>query len=137
MFFVAKKVFTHISNAGLDWKTPFKALPKVMIACSALYCIVLSSQYKPLHCTVQYWHCNIDLCTVLLFTVLYCHCNINLCTVSVLLWEEGYTFPYCPVDEAIRVRIDPVENSVVAALGNRHGQESNTRRVKFQYYPIY
>ena len=30
--------------------------------------------------------------------------------------------------------IDPVENSVVAALGNTYGQESNTRRVKFQYY---
>ena len=39
-------------------------------------------------------------------------------------------FPYCPVDEAIRVRIDPVENSVVAELGNTHDQESNTRRVK-------
>ena len=34
---------------------------------------------------------------------------------------------YCPVDEAIRVLIDPVENSVLAALGNIHGQESNTR----------
>ena len=45
----------------------------------------------------------------------------------------GYTFPYCPVDEAIRVHIDPVQNYVVAALGNTHGQKSNTRRVKFQY----
>ena len=34
----------------------------------------------------------------------------------------GYIFPYCPVDEAIQVRIDPVENSVVAALGNTDGQ---------------
>ena len=41
----------------------------------------------------------------------------------------GYIFPYCPVDEAIRVRKDPVGNSVVAALGNKHGQESNTRIV--------
>ena len=41
-------------------------------------------------------------------------------------------FPYCSVDDAIWVRIDPVENSVVAALGNKHGQDSNTRRVKFQ-----
>ena len=46
----------------------------------------------------------------------------------------GYIFPYFPVDEAIRVRIDRVENSVVAALGNMHDQESNTRRAKFQYY---
>ena len=44
--------------------------------------------------------------------------------------------PYCPEDEAIWVRIDPVENSVVAALGNIHGQESNTRRIKFLYYPF-
>ena len=29
----------------------------------------------------------------------------------------GYIFPYCPVDEAIQVRIDPVDNSAVAALG--------------------
>ena len=34
------------------------------------------------------------------------------------------------------VRIDPVENSVVAALGNTYGQESITRRVEFQYYPF-
>ena len=40
-----------------------------------------------------------------------------------------YIFPYCPVDEAVGVRIDPVENSVLAALGNIHGQDSNTRRV--------
>ena len=33
---------------------------------------------------------------------------------------------YCPVDEAIWVHIDPVENSAVAALGNTHGQENNT-----------
>jgi hypothetical protein len=38
------------------------------------------------------------------------------------------------VDEAIRVCIDPVEDSVVAALGNTHGQESNNKSVKFQYY---
>ena len=37
--------------------------------------------------------------------------------------------PYCPVDDAIRIRIDPLENYVVAELGNTHGQESNTRRV--------
>ena len=46
-------------------------------------------------------------------------------------------FPYCPVDEPIRVRIDPVDNSVMAALGNTCGQESNTRRSKFQYLPFY
>ena len=45
--------------------------------------------------------------------------------------------PKCPLDEAIRVRIDPVENSVVGTLGNTHGQESNTKRVKFQYYPFW
>ena len=44
----------------------------------------------------------------------------------------GAIFPYCPVDEAIRVRIDPVDNSVVAGLGNTHGQVSNIRRVKFK-----
>ena len=44
----------------------------------------------------------------------------------------GYFFPYCPVDKAIQVRKDPVENSVVAALGNTHNHGSNTRRVKFQ-----
>ena len=32
--------------------------------------------------------------------------------------------------------IDPVDNSVVAALGNIHGQEINIRRGKFQYYPF-
>ena len=42
----------------------------------------------------------------------------------------GYIFPYFPVDEAIRVGIDPVEASVVAALGTMHGQKSNTRRDK-------
>ena len=30
----------------------------------------------------------------------------------------GYIFPYSPIDEAIQVRIDPVENSVVVALEN-------------------
>ena len=42
----------------------------------------------------------------------------------------------CPVDEAIWVHIEPVENSAEAALGNTQGQECNTRRVKFQYYPF-
>ena len=41
------------------------------------------------------------------------------------------TVKYTQVDEAIRVHIDPVENSVVVALGNT--QESNTRKVKFHY----
>ena len=36
----------------------------------------------------------------------------------------------------MRLRIDPVENSVVAALGNTLGQESNIRKVKFQCYPF-
>ena len=31
--------------------------------------------------------------------------------------------PYGQVDEALLVSIDPVENSVMAALGNTHGQE--------------
>ena len=50
---------------------------------------------------------------------------------SVLVWQLGYIFPYCPVYEALRVHIDPVENSVVAALRNSHGQEINTKRVNF------
>ena len=45
-------------------------------------------------------------------------------------------FPYCPLNEVIQVCIVPVENSFVAALGNKHVQESNTRRVKVQYYPF-
>ena len=32
---------------------------------------------------------------------------------SVLVWQLGYIFLYCPVDETIRVHIDPVENSLV------------------------
>ena len=51
---------------------------------------------------------------------------------SVFVWQLGYIFPYCPVDKAIWVRIDPVENSVVAALGNIHGQESNI--ILFSYW---
>ena len=47
--------------------------------------------------------------------------------IAPIAGRQGYIFPYCPVDEAIRVRIDPVENSSVAALGNTHGQESNTQ----------
>ena len=46
----------------------------------------------------------------------------------------GYIFPYCPADKPICARIDPVENSAVAALENTHSWESDTRRVKFQYY---
>ena len=42
----------------------------------------------------------------------------------------------CPVDDAIQVRIDPVENYIVAALGITHGEKSNIRRVEFQYYPF-
>ena len=49
-----------------------------------------------------------------------------------LVWQLGLYFPYCPVDEAIRVRIDPEETSVVAAIGNTHGQERNNRRVQVQ-----
>ena len=56
---------------------------------------------------------------------------------SVLVLQLGYIFPHCPVDETIRVRIDPVENSAVAELGNTHFEESNTRKIKFQYYPLY
>ena len=55
---------------------------------------------------------------------------------SVLVWQLGYIFLYCLVAKAIRVRIDPIENSVVAEPGNTHGQESNTRKVKFQYCPF-
>ena len=49
-------------------------------------------------------------------------------------WD--YIYPYCPEDEAKRVCKDPVENFVVAALGNTPDQESNTKRVKFQYSPF-
>ena len=61
----------------------------------------------------------------------------NIERVDSLYWSGiwGYIFPYCRVDEAIRGRIDPIDNPVVAALGNAYG--SNTRRVKFQYYPFY
>ena len=45
-----------------------------------------------------------------------------------------YIFPHCPVDEAIRVRIDPVENYVVAEVGNTHDKESNTGRDKFKSF---
>ena len=31
---------------------------------------------------------------------------------SILIWQLGYIFPYYPVDDAIRVHIDLVENSV-------------------------
>ena len=44
-------------------------------------------------------------------------------------WD--YIFPYCQVDEATWVRKHPVDDSVLAALGNTHGQESKNRRVKF------
>ena len=54
--------------------------------------------------------------------------------LRIRLAAKGYIFPFCPLDEAIRVRIDPVEKSVVAALGKTHGHESNTRRFKFQYH---
>ena len=54
-------------------------------------------------------------------------------TSSMSCLAPGVSFP---VDEAIRVRIDPVENSVLAALGSTHGQESNTGIVKFQYYLV-
>ena len=55
-----------------------------------------------------------------------------------ILWNfpNGTMWQYCPVDEAVWVRSDPVENSVVAALGNTHVQESDTRRIKFKYYPF-
>ena len=36
--------------------------------------------------------------------------------------SQGFIFPYCPVDKAIRVHIDLVENSAVSVLGNTHGQ---------------
>ena len=39
-----------------------------------------------------------------------------------------------PVDEAMRVRIDPVEKSAVAELGNIFGsRESNTKIVNYPY----
>ena len=62
----------------------------------------------------------------------------NIGRVDFPYWSGswGYIFPYCPVDEAACVRIDPVENSVAEALGNTHGQESNTRTNTFQYYPF-
>ena len=57
----------------------------------------------------------------------------NIERVDSPYWSSswGYIFPYYPVDEAISVHIDPVENSVVAALGHTHGQESNTREKNF------
>ena len=57
-------------------------------------------------------------------------------TLRIGLAAEVIFSQYCPVDEAIRVRIDPVENSVLGVLGNINGQESNTRILKFQYYPF-
>ena len=51
--------------------------------------------------------------------------------IQTLLISKSYTY-----NEEIRNRIDPVENSVGAALGNTDGQESNTRKVKFQYHPF-
>ena len=42
-----------------------------------------------------------------------------------------------PLKVSIWVRIDPVENFVLLALGNTPGQESNTIRVIFQYYPLF
>ena len=41
---------------------------------------------------------------------------------------------YFTVDKAIWIRMDPLDNSAVAALENTHGQESNTKRGKFQHY---
>ena len=51
--------------------------------------------------------------------------------VTFLFGSYGQTFVLTPEQYAIRVRIDPVENSVVAALGNTHGQESNTKSFFF------
>ena len=68
-----------------------------------------------------------------IFPVLFFLGNIEI--VDSPYWPGscwGYFFPYCPVDEALRVRIGPVEKYDVLALGNTHGPESNTRRGKFQ-----
>ena len=63
---------------------------------------------------------------ILNFKKLYFHycpsCLGNIERVDSPYWSGswGYIFPYCPEDEAIQVHVDPVENSVVAALGNKH-----------------
>ena len=54
--------------------------------------------------------------------------NYTYCSGS---W--AYIFPYCPAAKQICTHKYPVENSAVAALGNTHSWESNSRRVKFQY----
>ena len=46
----------------------------------------------------------------------------------------GYIFQYFAVYQAIIVRIGPVENCDVAALGNTLSQESNTKIVNLPYY---
>ena len=53
-------------------------------------------------------------------------------TAWVKIWASLEVF-WKKVEQA---SIDPVENSVVAALWNTHGQASNTTRVKFQYHPF-
>ena len=61
------------------------------------------------------------------------YCISRLRRVDSPYWPGGwgYIFLYCPVEEAIRVRIGPAKNFAVEALGNTDSQESNTRRVFF------
>ena len=43
----------------------------------------------------------------------------------------GYIFPDCPIDEAIRVCINPVENSVVATLEKHMVRRAILEEVNF------
>ena len=61
--------------------------------------------------------------------------------ISVLVLQLGLYFPLLPSRWSntglYRLNLlGSVEDSVMAALGNTQGQESNIRRVKFQYYPF-
>ena len=42
-----------------------------------------------------------------------------------------FIFPYCPVDEATRGRIDPVEHQEIHMV-----RRAKRRRGKYQYYPF-
>ena len=48
-------------------------------------------------------------------------------------WD--YIFQYCQVGKRILVRLDPVENSAVAAQGKTFSWDSNTRRVCWPRIP--
>ena len=56
---------------------------------------------------------------------------LNLCNIVNVM--TGSTISNCLDLASPLSHIDQVKNSVVAELGNTHGQESKTRRVIFQY----